>query len=60
MLVFIYDKTFEGLLCCIFDAYNRKTFPDKLLGEGDILPMFTEETHTVITEEAKASRCGKL
>lgn len=56
MLAFIYDKTFEGLLCCIFDAYNRKTFPNKLLGEGDILPMFTEDTHIVITEEAKVSR----
>ncbi|MDD4514343.1 TIGR03915 family putative DNA repair protein [Massilibacteroides sp.] len=56
MLVFIYDKTFEGLLTAVFDAYNRHTFPDTLIEEGEILPLFCEETHTVITDEAKSSR----
>ena len=26
--VYIYDKTFDGLLTAVFDAYFRKTFPD--------------------------------
>ena len=26
MNLFIYDKTFEGLLTAVFDAYFRKTF----------------------------------
>ncbi|MDR1715425.1 MAG: TIGR03915 family putative DNA repair protein [Prevotella sp.] len=56
MLVFFYDKTFEGLLTAIFDAYSRKTFPDRLLGEGEIAPMFTEDCHTITTQEDKATR----
>ena len=27
MLIFRYDKTFEGLLTAIFDAYSGKRFP---------------------------------
>jgi len=40
MNVYIYDKTFDGLLTAVFDAYFRKTFPDFLLSEGDALPCF--------------------
>jgi probable DNA metabolism protein len=56
MIVFFYDKTLEGLLTAVFDAYSRKVFPDKLLGEEEIAPMFMEENYTVITQEDKASR----
>lgn len=56
MFVFFYDKTFEGLLTCIFDAYSRKTFPDKILSEKDIPPMFMEDSYTVATQEDKAGR----
>ena len=56
MNIFIYDHTFEGLLTCIFDAYSRKTFPDLLLMEGEPLPLFYNETFTVITDEGKAMR----
>ncbi|NDW10795.1 TIGR03915 family putative DNA repair protein [Dysgonomonas sp. 520] len=56
MLVFFYDKTFEGLLTAVFDAYSRKTFPDRILGEGEIAPMFMEESYTVITQEDRAAR----
>lgn len=56
MIVFFYDKTFEGLLTAIFDAYSRKVFPDKLLEEGDVAPMFMEESYSVITQEEKSVR----
>lgn len=56
MIVFRYDKTFEGLLTAVFDAYNRKTFPDKLLGNDEIEPLFVDECFTVITQEEKSSR----
>jgi probable DNA metabolism protein len=56
MTVFYYDKTFDGLLTAVFDAYFRKSFPDKLLGEGDIEPMFATETHSVLTQTDKANR----
>ena len=32
MNVYIYDKTFDGLLTAVFDAYFRKTFP--VIGRG--------------------------
>ena len=35
MIIFVYDKTFEGLLTAVFDAYSRRTFPDLLVTEGD-------------------------
>ena len=54
MNIFIYDYTFEGLLTCIFDAYFRKTFPDLLLKEGELLPLFYDETFHVSTDERKA------
>ena len=59
MIVFFYDKTFEGLLTTIFDAYSRKVFPDKLLAEGDIAPMFMDDSYTVVTQEDKATRVWK-
>ena len=57
MNVYIYDKTFDGLLTAVFDAYFRKTFPDFLLSEGDALPLFYDELHTVVTDEEKPV-CG--
>lgn len=56
MRVFIYDRTFEGLLTAVFDAYARRMFPDVLLREGDVLPMFHDEVFTVCTDTAKADR----
>jgi probable DNA metabolism protein len=59
MTVFHYDKTFEGLLSAVFDAYSRKTFPDRLLSEHDIEPLFTQESHTVISSDEKSGRVWK-
>ena len=56
MLIFRYDKTFEGLLTAVFDAYNRKTFPERTLGEDDIAPLFAEECFTVTTDTEKSQR----
>ena len=59
MIVFIYDKTFEGLLTVVFDAYFRKTFPDTLLAENELLPLFCDETVTICTDDKKAGRVWK-
>lgn len=56
MQVFRYDKTFEGLLTAVFDAYYRKTFPERLLAEGEPEPMFTEHCHWVVSETDKSNR----
>ncbi|NDV46458.1 DNA metabolism protein [Paludibacter sp. 221] len=59
MIVFRYDKTFDGLLTAVFDAYVRKTFPDKLLGEGELAPLFVEESYLVTTQAERADRVWK-
>lgn len=59
MIIFHYDKTFEGLLTAVFDAYNRKIFPDKLLEEDELEPLFVDESYTVLTQTDKASRVWK-
>ncbi len=54
--VFRYDRSFEGLLTSLFDAYARRTFPGALIGPGEPLPMFSTEIHEVTTDPAKAQR----
>jgi probable DNA metabolism protein len=56
MITFRYDKSLEGLLTAVFDAYFRRTFPECLAGNADILPMFATEAHVVVSDPAKASR----
>ena len=59
MTVFFYDKTFEGLLSAVFDAFQMKLFPEILLKTGDIPPLFTETTHTVVSHEEHINRVWK-
>lgn len=59
MIVFHYDKTFEGLLTAVFDAYNRNVFPDKLLGVNELEPLFIDESFAVITDTTKSERVWK-
>lgn len=56
MFVFRYDRTFDGLLTALFDAYALRRFPDRLIGEGEPEPLFTEEVHDVRTDPAHARR----
>ncbi len=55
MLYYFYDKTFEGLLTAVFDTFNRKQSPEKLVSAGVAIPLFTE-TYTVIPDPDKADR----
>lgn len=56
MVVFLYDKTFEGLLTAVFDAYSRKVFPDVLIALDEVRPLFTTDEYIVITQDDKAHR----
>ena len=56
MLVFRYDKSFDGLLSALFDAYSMRAFPEALIGPGEPEPLFTERVHDVATDEAHAGR----
>lgn len=59
MLIYHYDKSFEGLLTAIFDAFARKNFPDQLLMIDQPDPLFTEISHTVVTDSEKTTRVWK-
>lgn len=51
-----YDKSFEGLLSAVFDAYTRKAFPDRLLGEGEAPLLGVRLSHSVENKPEKAER----
>lgn len=56
MTIFIYDHTFDGLLTCLFEAYNRKVFPDLLCKEREPLPLFYDEIIFIVTDKEKYNR----
>ena len=56
MLAFSYDKSFEGLLAVIFDAYTGKRFPEILLGDEDIPPLTATKIHHARSREDKSTR----
>lgn len=55
MLYYLYDKSFEGLFCCIFDAFLRKENPGRIVYENDPLPLFAD-SHGVSTQQDKYER----
>ena len=59
MTCFTYDKTFEGLLCCVFFAYEIRERPDILLETDDVKPLFSDKSFNIITEKKKSSRVWK-
>lgn len=59
MLLFTYDNTFDGLLSCLFFAYEQKVFPDAILPESETKPLFVEQHYYVPTEKQKALRVWK-
>ena len=59
LFVFRYDRTFEGLLTVVFDAYSRKSFPERLIGPGEPVPMFAREVLDSTTDPVRAERVWK-
>jgi probable DNA metabolism protein len=59
MIIFTYDKTFDGLLSCVFFAYEQKKFPDFILSDSDQKPLFVDEQYRIITEKEKSLRVWK-
>lgn len=51
---FIFDGTFEGLLCCVFDAYVRKEFPLQVYDYEK--PLLFAEVHRVVTDNENSER----
>lgn len=58
MLYYIYDNSYEGLLTAVFEAFSRKELPDRIVGEKESIPLFTD-TFNVITDDRKAIRVSE-
>ncbi|MCC8019646.1 MAG: TIGR03915 family putative DNA repair protein [Rikenellaceae bacterium] len=56
MTVFRYDKTLDGLLTAVFDAYSRRIFPGALLAHGEVPPLFTDQVYDVATDPEMSAR----
>jgi probable DNA metabolism protein len=56
MIIFRYDKSFDGLLSTVFEAYSHKCFPEMLLDMNEPAPLFSDEQLTVETDERKSTR----
>ncbi|MDR0422671.1 MAG: TIGR03915 family putative DNA repair protein [Proteiniphilum sp.] len=59
MIIFTGDNSFDGLLSCLYFAYEQKKFPDLILSESDPMPLFADECYHVITEKEKSARVWK-
>ena len=55
-VIYTFDRTLDGLLSAVFDAYFRRQQPEMLVGVGDQLPLFCEEVYQVTTTDEKARR----
>ena len=56
MNIFVYDKTFEGFLTVVFDSYERKIVPDKIVGREHPETFLFAEKFEIATDEVKAGR----
>jgi len=56
MIVWRYDKTFEGLLTLVFDCYQKKVFPDKITGSRDAQFTLFQPDYEVLTDDIKGKR----
>ncbi|BDX37011.1 DNA metabolism protein [Tenuifilaceae bacterium CYCD] len=56
MAIWIYDKTFEGFLTLVFDCYQKKIFPDRILGYGNVQFSLFQPEYEVLTDEVRAKR----
>lgn len=59
MITFIYDQSFEGLLCSVFEAYEQKIKPGNLLSENTPPTLFSERQVKITTDSNKARRVWK-
>ena len=54
-IIYQYDGSFEGLLCCVFESYTKKECPTAILRDGDDEPSLFE-IRAVTTDRAHAQR----
>ena len=56
MTLFVYDKTLDGLLCCVFFAYEHKIRPNDIIADTAQRPLLVEISHVIKTDTQKSGR----
>ena len=56
MLVFVYDKTFEGLMSAVFESFDIKLVPDLLVDTQQQHSYLFTTVHVITTDEQRADR----
>jgi probable DNA metabolism protein len=56
---YLYDGSFEGWLTVVFEAYERKRWPQQIMAEDRAQPGLFGPTDFISTNEAKADRVWK-
>ena len=59
MDTFVYDGTFEGLLCAIYESYTRKCIPDRVVASANYAPGLWDSILTIETDRDQADRVWK-
>ena len=54
-IIYQYDGSFDGFLCCVYESYMQKECPTAIIGDGDDEPNLFE-IRAVTTERAHAQR----
>jgi probable DNA metabolism protein len=56
MTTYVYDGSFEGLLCCVFEAYRTKTVPETIIEEQHHQFTLLESVQKIAADEGLAAR----
>jgi probable DNA metabolism protein len=54
--IFLYDKSFDGFLCCLFQSYARSIWPSAIVGTGEQIPGIWQQLVHIGTDEVQAER----
>ncbi|QAT49259.1 DNA metabolism protein [Caproiciproducens sp. NJN-50] len=54
-VIYRYDGSFEGLLCCVFESYDRREIPAAVLSPDDVQTTLIPERE-IVADAAKAAR----
>ena len=54
-MVYYYDGSFDGFLCCIFECYDHKEVLTAIYRDEDAVPTLFD-SRTVLTDPAHAGR----
>ena len=57
-VIYSYDGSFEGLMCCVFESFERKELPEAVV-VGEPLQLSFTKVHEIATTPEKAERVAR-